>query len=255
MNISIKNYLAKMKSRRLVQQMRVNTTMMFALVLAGCSTYYYYPTYQSISTNTKSNELKADYFVGGYNEGFSLSYSLSNHLGTYFSVCTFDQYEFKEGAQIADIGFYYFGAKNIYELPNINLTYSLSAAYGLGEYNRHREDYDLDINRFMLQPSFAVTSTLVDFGFSSRFSCVNYKVHRYTEHLSDYQISDLGDAGKSLFYFFEPNIFIGIGYKGVKLNYHYVTLTKMNDSEISYYDGNTAYLSLSVKYEIGKLWQ
>ncbi len=222
------------------------------IIMTGCSTNYYYPTYQNIPVNNKSKELKGDYFISKASEGFSLSYSVTNNIGSYINLNTFNNYDFKDGAQIMDIGFYLFEAKEISDKPNINLTYSMAAAYGFGQYNRQRDYYELDIHRIVIQPSFAITTKIFDIGFSGRFSYVDYKLNRYKGEEFDSHYTQLHDIGKKPFYFFEPGFFIGLGYKGIKLNFHRLKLNKLNDAKILYYE-DTAYLCLSLKFDIDKL--
>ena len=229
--------------------------ILFLFLLTGCSTYYYYPTYQDIPTNTKSGEVRANYFGSGDNQGFNLAYSITNNFGTFVCLNTFDEYNFKHGAQITDFGVYYFKVNSFKAKPNIKLVFSLSGAYGFGQNNQNYELYNLNINRFFLQPSIALTSTFVDFGISGRFSYVDFKMDRHVGQEYDGYFTQIYDVGKEAFYFFEPNLFIGVGYKGIKLNYHFLSVNKLNDSKIEYYSESTPYLSLSMKFDIAKIFK
>lgn len=226
--------------------MRKYLILIFSIFLMySCSTYYYYPTYQDIPTDTKKNEIRGSSFLSGDNEGFNVGYSISENIGTFLTLNTFNNFDFKNGVQIADIGLYYYDHKSLTE--NGNITYSISSAYGYGQDNRNN-NFDLDINRIFIQPSLAFTSKFVDFGISSRFSYVDYRLYSV-----DYYSSDLYDVGKRKFFFFEPHIFLGLGYKGIKLNYHIANLFKINTSEILYFKDEVGYLSLSLKFDINKL--
>ena len=232
-------------------------TSIFLIVflLTGCGTYYYYPTYQDIPTNTKRGELRGNFFTSADNQGFNLAYSVTNNFGTFVCLNTFDNYDFKHGAQITDFGVYYFKANSLKAKPTIKLVFSLSGAYGFGQNNKHYELYNLYINRFFLQPSLALTSKFVDFGFSGRFSYVDFKMDRHVGAEYDGYFTKLYDVGKDAFYFFEPNLFIGLGYKGIKLNYHFLGVNKLDDSKIEYCKESIGYLSLSMKFDITKLFK
>lgn len=225
------------------------------LLFSSCGTYYYYPTYQNTPTNTKEKEIKGSYFISAYNQGFNISYSLTKNIGTFLCINTFNNYNFSTGAEIADLGLYYFKSEDIDENKNLKIIYSISAAYGYGQNNRHHDFFNLDINRIFIQPSFAITSKFVDFGISSKFSYVNYKIDRIVSEQYSNHFADLHDVGKQQFHFIEPHIYFGLGYKGIKLNYHIVNTHKMNDSEILYYNNVIGYLSLSLKFDIDKIFK
>lgn len=229
-------------------------SLLFILLGSGCSTYYYYPTYQAIPTNTKENEIRGSYFTSADNQGFNLNYSITKNLGAFLCVNTFNDYDFKKGAQIADLGLYFYKNQFFTENENIKMTYSISSAYGYGQNNRYHDFFDLDIHRIIIQPSFAIASRFVDFGISSRFSSVDYKLDRFVDERFDYYFIDLYDIGNHQFHFFEPHMYFGIGYKGLKLNYHIVNLSKINDPEILYYNNTVGYLSLGVKLDIDKIF-
>lgn len=222
----------------------------FLSFLSACSTYYYYPTFQNVPAHTNSNEISGAYFISGENEGFTLNYSVTNHFGAFLTANTFDGYNFRDGTQLFDFGLYAFDSKPINTNGNINFIYAVSAAYGYGEYNREKEFYNLNISRLSIQPSIALTSKIFDCGLSFRLSNVDYELHRFAYN-SEYD-ENLMNIGKDKFYFFEPHAFIGLGYKGIKLNYHTLITKKINAPKILYYETPTGYFSLSLKYTLGK---
>lgn len=228
--------------------------ILIASLLSGCGTYYYYPTYQNVPTNTKENEISYACFRSGDNRGFNLSYSMTKNLGSFLTVNTFDNLNSEKATRMTDLGLYYFNSINIANNKNIKSTYSLTSAYGTGQNNRHDFAYALDIKRVFLQPTFTFQSKYVDFGLSSRFSYVDYKVEKFLgekyKHLFD-QLYDIGERG---FLFFEPHMYIGIGYKWVKVNYHMMKVSKINSAKILYYDFRVGYLSLSFNLDLATIF-
>jgi len=230
------------------------------IILTSCSSYYYYPTYQNIPSNTKANEIQAVYFVDIIaNKGLALSYSLNKNIGVftnYNNLSTQSNLLFSDGGTyIADIGMYYFNNLKV-DNENIKITMSVSSAYSYGQeecseysYEQSAEYYfNLNLHRFFLQPSFSYKSRFFDFGISSRISYVNYTSN------ADVIGPDLSKLTRTPYYFFEPHIFFGIGYKWIKLNYHFVKAENINNARISFIE-KSDYISLSINYDIDKLFK
>lgn len=229
--------------------------ILIAFLLSSCGTYYYYPTYQNVPTNTKENEISYACFLSGDNMGFNLSYSMTKNLGSFLTVNTFDNLDSEKATKMADLGLYYFKSINIANNKNIKSTYSLTSAYGFGQNNRHDFAYALDIKRVFLQPSFTFQSNYVDLGFSSRFSYVDYKVEKFLGEEYKFLFDHLYDIGERGFLFFEPHMYVGLGYKGVKLNCHITNVNKINSAKILFYDTRVVYLSLSLNFDIDKIFK
>ncbi len=221
--------------------------ILIIFILTGCETYHYYPTFQQIPKSTKAKEITGSYFSSDDNLGINVNYSITDNIGTFVTVNTFDSYDFKNGAHITDLGLYYSRSKKTSAIRPVHITYALSGGYGYGGYNRDADYYTLEINRAFLQPSFAYTSKFFDAGISSRFTYLDYTVKRAPANYSSTNLDDLRDMPSRGFVFFEPQFYFGIGYKGVKLNYHSVSLKKLNDAHVLFSDESIAYLSLSIK--------
>ena len=207
--------------------MRISFYILISFLLSACSPYYYFPTYQNIPIHSGKNEIQSAYFLNAENQGFSISYTLSDNFGIFTNVNTFDKYNLSDGAFFADLGLFYFKNSSVFN-DKAELVLSITSAYGYGKNNRYREFYQMGINRFFLQPSFILTSDFIDLGASYRFSYVNYNLK--TDEGYEDKYNELMDVGKTPFFFAEPHIFAGVGYKWIKLNYHILALQKLNNA-------------------------
>ena len=100
-----------------------------------------------------------------------------------------------------------------------------------------------------VQPSIGFRSKFFDMGMSIRGTYLNLALVGTSYHQEEFSVS----SGN--YFFLEPNAFIGVGYKGVKLNFHRTLLTQIGGSSFSYYSDAPAYLSLSVQLDFDKLFR
>ena len=225
--------------------------LLFLVIISlySCHTYHYFPTYQNVPTNQKKNEVSTTSFVNPENIGQSISYSVTDKVGAF---ATYNEFNGSNEAYICDVGLYAYKPLETI-LENTNVVISISGAYGFGKHYGS-DMYHLKMNRVYLQPSFGYESKFVDFGASTRLSYLNYKVD-YFDTKYGRENTSLKDVGIKPFYFIEPNLYIGLGYKWIKLNYHYMVLNKLNSAKIEYYRDNVSFFSLSIKYDIDKIFK
>jgi hypothetical protein len=231
--------------------MKTNLIVIASLLLVGCNRYNYYPTFQSIPTQSEAKEVKAAYFISEANQGFAVNYTLTKNTGVFTTVNTFGEYDFKNDAHLLDVGAFYFNTIDF--SGDKYLSYAVSGAYGFGENNRNSEYYAMDIMRLSLQPSVIFRSKFFDAGLSTRFSHVGYNVERVA-NVHDREFEALRDMESSKYFFAEPNAFVGVGYKGIKLNLHLTQALKLNNADLYYLDSPQLYMSLSANYKLSKLF-
>lgn len=235
--------------------------LILTLTVSSCSNYYY-PTYQNIPTQTEKNELKASWHADLATGGLNASYTLTNHLGVMTNYSsTGPDTETINGATIThgknsyltDFGAFYYG-NALYHIDDyiINMTYALTGAYSFGAQRHYHEVFDMEIDRFYLQPSVAFTSKFIDFGISSRFTYVDYTLNSHAHfNRSEY---DLFNIENENFYFFEPQLFVKIGYKWFKIGYYQNRAFNLTNNKIEFEDHTTAGIVLTLQFKLNKLF-
>lgn len=234
---------------------------LLVLTISSCSKYYY-PTYQNIPTQTEKNELKANWHFDLASAGLNASYTITDHLGiiaNHSSVGPKSESNnnrtvtYDKDSYLNDLGAFYYGT-TLYHIDNypINMTYALTGAYSYGAQRHDHEVFDMEIDRFYLQPSVAFTSKFIDFGISSRFTHVNYTLKSHAPfNRSDY---DLYNIENDNFYFFEPQLFIKIGYKWIKIGYFQNRAFNLTNNKIEFEDRTSAGVVLTLQFKLNKLF-
>jgi len=216
--------------------------LILVILLYSCGTYQYYPTYQNFNLSEQKNETQINTFASQVNEGLNVSHSLTDHLGAFVTYNKFNS-EFSEKRRRAvDFGAFYYRSMQAQD-KLVKYSFTASPFYGYG-YDYSEDDYRLKFNRLGFQTSAAFTSKFIDAGLSSRFMKMVYQTEFSSSSFMTYE-EVLGDVGLRPFHFSELSGFIGLGYKGVKLNLQIIQAYKLNKGEISMYD-NDGYLSLSI---------
>ncbi|MFY0608124.1 MAG: hypothetical protein JXR10_15500 [Cyclobacteriaceae bacterium] len=133
---------------------------------------------------------------------------------------------------------------------------SINFGVGFGELDKHKEHYDLNIRRLSIVPSFGMSNDFFDLALSARFSKVNYDLHLANNIPSDSErYYDFQDVGKKSFYFVEPALTAGIGYKIIKFRGQYVLAEKLDRNHINYYKDPNIIISANLTLNIYDLME
>lgn len=228
------------------------------VVLTSCSTYYYYPTPQTVLKFTEKGDIgvEASTDFNGYDR-YSAGIALTDFMAVNADINTFRKQDY-ENNNYSKYRDYMINAELIlyhrwreYFYPAVNL------GFGTGEIDRYNPELNVNINRVFLQPSVGFSNDYFDFALANRFSWVDYPVawpgFDNTEQFNNYREKfSLGDIGKKEFYFTEPSITFGIGYKWVKLRYQMCWANQLSSNKIRSVDSNSI-LSVNVKINPWKI--
>lgn len=210
------------------------------LLVSSCNTYYYYPTQHNVMQFKQKGDLNLNANLDS--EGFigtSVGYAIDDHVAILSNFNGFGT-SFNDDYMV-DTEMILFTKVNKIFYPAINF------GYGFGQIDKRDQDYELGMQRQYIQPSFGASNKFFDFAISGRFTRVNYDlniVKPLPPNTDDYR--DFREVGQRDFYFFEPAVTVGVGYKWVKLRGQYVVSEKLSAGSISYYTDPNFTLSLNV---------
>jgi len=226
--------------------------------LSSCSSYFYYPTSQNVLRFKDKGDASIAYGLDkGLYECYNLGYSITDNVALISDMKTFRTYssgsdmKYKIGDFLWDNELVLYKKYHDWIYPAINF------GYGLGQINRNAEYYRLGINRQFIQPSIGFSNKYFDLAISTRFSRVHYDL----KQLKNFDLSisqsfeeyyDFQDVGKRDFYFFEPAITAGVGYKFIKLRYQGIFVNKLSSGNLRYIHKNS-YLLLNITFNINKM--
>jgi hypothetical protein len=202
-------------------------TIILALVSESCSRYYYVANVQNVPMFKEKDELHLSGFMGGGDETTcyeaQAAYAATDHLGLMANFMTakggnvpshnYGKGTFLEGA----LGYFKPAGKfGVFEIYG-----------GVGGSRQHHEFYnsyygeshgyaDISYMRFFVQPSFGITTKLIDFGLSGRFCNMIYTRVDNLVHGDDYASSKLRDLQQMVPFNFEPAATLRIGWKNLK---------------------------------------
>ena len=220
------------------------------LLFSGCSYHYYYPTNQHVNVLKQKGDLFASLAGGEEEVAYAAGYAITDHIGLIANFRNFNK--MPEGKKYDT---YYWEPEFvlIHDLTPLNESLtnwyaSAHMAYGKGKVRRNQDFFLLDVGRFSVQPGIGFSNKYFDVAFSARFSRVDYDFQDAgTYNPSGMSLRDeylLHDVGVKPFYFFEPALTLGGGYKFVKVKIQIVAAKQMGGGDIEFYD-NVANLSAS----------
>jgi len=211
---------------------------------------------QNVMQFNKKSDLVASYGISEGEMSYNLGYAFTNNVAFITSYREFSP-RFHE--------FFFDNELSLFKLTPQKIFFSCNIGYGIGAINDPGYNYSIVANRKFLLPAFGYKSKFFDIGLSTRISRINYLVHidndyyfyeaseeyynlhkealgsEYTDYydFKESQIRNhlsIEDVGKKPFYFLEPAVTIGVGYKNIKFQYQYVLCNKLNSGEIAYID-------------------
>ncbi|MCP4457110.1 MAG: hypothetical protein GY816_03635 [Cytophagales bacterium] len=189
----------------------------------------------------QKGDISASYGLdeNGYSN-YNIGYSFNDHLAIISDFKTFDTYSTKSdnSTRIDD----YFWDNEIVLYSNFNEFFypAINAGYGFGRVDRAEDIYSLKAYRQFIQPSLGYSSKFFDVAISTRLTRTNYRLKvmpRDVSYLNSYY--ELYDVGKRNFYFVEPALTLGVGYKNIKLRVQKVSASQLGSGNIRYYKRNT----------------
>ncbi|MFT4834269.1 MAG: hypothetical protein ACI8WP_001029 [Flavobacteriaceae bacterium] len=237
--------------------MNILRTILFVVSLAviaflsSCGSYYYYPTQQHILKFKKKGDVTINAGMDSeWFESYGIGGSITDNIALITNLNTFrsssgGKYKVDDYLLEPEIVLYKKLKKNLYPAVNIG--------YGFGQIDRNDEDFKLSIQRQFIQPSFGYSNDYIDVALSSRFTRANYDLSIIDENSNVRRNNDLMDLGNGDFYFFEPAITIGAGYKFVKWRYQMIFVNKLSGGAINYVDVNRI-LSVNLTFNMNNIY-
>ena len=200
----------------------------FALVLIllqSCETYFYYPTQQNVLQFSKKSDAQCTILVGNEERSTTLGYAFTDNIAfiTNFRKFSAPEYNSTTSSKKNPKSNLFENEIILFKKFNSNIIAACNFGFASGRISNEYEWDTITITRQFLQPSLGYKNKFFDFAFSSRFSRVKYK-----ESTNMYNVS------KSPFFFAEPAITFGIGYKCIKLRCQKVYIQKLNPQELAY---------------------
>lgn len=258
----------------------ISVTFLFALILSGCTHYYYVPNVQNVPLFTEKNEFR---FAGqfGYASGelgdlgdqqttcFDLqaAYSLTNNIGVMMNyMWAKEKYQADESTvNEYGSGSIIEGAVGYYKPVGQYGVFEIYGGLGTsGQHHQYADSYnntiygtsDLSFIKLFIQPSigFKLNSGDVDFlkpfdiAFSTRVYSINYGKIDYTnnERINEENLSALTDKNHL---FLEPALTIRGGWETVKLQFQLGYAAYLNNSSSDFYE--KCHISLGLFFAFG----
>lgn len=226
--------------------------------LSSCTTAYYYPTNQNVLKFKEEGDVNASYAMDGRGYStYALGYSFTDNIAFVSDYKTFHTYSSGSDAKYKVGDFAWDNELVLYKKFEQNVIPAINIGYGFGEIDRNAYDYKLGFNRQFIQPSVGYSNDYFDCAFSVRFSRVHHNLKQSknfqpTGNMTFEEMYDFYDIGKTDFYFSEPALTLGFGYKWIKLRYQRIYVNKMSLGEIKYIDKNSIF-SLNVIMNINNV--
>jgi hypothetical protein len=229
-----------------------------AIGFSSCSSYFYYPTSQNVLRFKDKGDVNVAFGLDehGY-KSYNLGYSLTDNVALISDFKTFHTYSSESDMRYKIGDFYWDNELIIYKNYQDRIFPAINFGYGFGQINRNEDYYRLGVDRQFIQPSIGFSNNYFDFAVSSRFSRVHYDLKQTRSfNLSNRQsfeeYFDLRDVGKKDFYFLEPSLTLGVGYKFAKLRFQSIYVNKISSGNLRYIESNN-YLTLNCTFNINKL--
>lgn len=227
-------------------------------LFSSCSTQYYYPTSQNVLRFKEKGDANVayQYDVHGF-ESIDLGYSITYNIAIISDFQTYNTYSSQSSVKHKIDDYHWDNELVLYKRFSEYFYPSLNIGYGFGQINRNNEYYKLGFSRQYLQPSFGYSNSFFDFALSTRFARVKHNLKKLKEfNLSDEltfdEYFDIQDVGKKDFYFIEPAVSMGVGYKFVKLRYQYILIQKISSGQLKYLKTNR-YLTLNFTFNLNNM--
>ena len=227
------------------------------LTFTSCQTYYYIPTKQNVMVFEKKGDAVLSVSSGNYNgAGIEAGYAVTNNLGIYSSLNSFDITD--RGSRGSGNGFgndYIWDNEIMYFKKYPTGIYTgLNLGVGIGQLNQNNPYCILGMNRQFIQPSVG----MFKFGFfemalSMRLTHLSYNLKPLMSLESDYdrsmfnQYFDFQGLLKSDYYFIEPALSMGFAYEFLKLQFQLVKAYSTKHVENFYVQENLI-TSLSINF-------
>jgi hypothetical protein len=200
----------------------------FALVLIllqSCETYFYYPTQQNVLQFSKKSDAQCSIVIGDYESSTTLGYAFTNNIAfiTNFRKFTAPEYNSNTSSKKNPKSNLFENEIVLFKKFNTDIIAACNIGFASGRISNEYEWDTISIIRQFIQPSLGYKNKFFDFALSSRFSRVKYE-----ESTNMYNVS------KSPFFFAEPAITVGLGYKNIKLRCQKTYIQKLNPQELAY---------------------
>lgn len=220
------------------------------ILLNACALYT--PSHVNTPLFTEKGQLMAS-ATAGTGENYQVAYAATNHIGIMANVFNYEISDFsswdidhktistkklqnKGYANMHEIGIGYF--KNRRESDkhaDFRSIFEIFGGYGYGNSRlnpSYRYNFDsltnssfsadfqhkLPTHKLFVQPSFGITTNIVEMAFTPRVSFLNYGKASSNVPDSLLTFNNYNLINKNAYFFFEPTITFRLGYKNVKLH-------------------------------------
>jgi len=215
--------------------------ILWLLTFSACNPAYYYPTTQNIGAVKDKGDVYASIGLDAEQQAFAAGYAFTDNIGLIGTYRVFDQQQDREPNYQA-----YFVEPELvlterFKRSNdspTNFFGSVHIGYGGGQLARHQNYFSLAISRFFLQPGVFYSNHIFDAGLSMRISRADYSFKQLQPFNGPPNVTlrdeyNLGTVGEHPYYFLEPAVTLGAGYKYVKLRAQLIFITPLSKADMN----------------------
>jgi len=219
-------------------------TILTAVLLSGCTHYFYVPNTQNVPLFMEKNEYRASLSIGGGGESNAIdgqvAYSVTNHIAVMTNFI--HAQGGKDSGNNWAKGKLIEGAIGYYKPFKTNGVFEIYGGYGGGNQHHNYGDdktnlgsSDLSFTRIFLQPSVGITFKGFDFALSTRVCRLNFNkidIQNIT-HGNDFDAVD-AIAHHKTSYLVEPAFTIRGGWKYVKLQFQLMSSKNLTNPDLHF---------------------
>lgn len=235
------------------------TFFLLVISFSSCTTAYYCATQQNILRFKEKGDANLAVAIDKNGSNcYNVGYAITNYIAV---ISDFKTFKYNSGftGRSKTIGTFQWDNELIVYKKFKNYIPAVNFGFGFGQIDRNSTYYNLGVSRQFIQPSIGYSNDYFDVAFSTRFSRVNYNLQK----LRDFDLNTtqtfeqyffLNDVGKQDFYFFEPALTIGLGYKTVKLRFQKIAINQLSTGKI-HFDDTNSYLTLNFTFNIDDIFK
>ncbi len=214
-----------------------------AVLLSGCTHYYYVPNVQNVPLFKEKNEFRfsGSVGIGDESESYEIqaAHSVSDRIGIMGNfMYAQDNYEDNRYGK----GSYFDGAIGYYKpIIDEDSGYGVFEIYGgIGRSTQHhlydnRARSDLSFIKLFIQPSFGLTTNFLDLAVSTRINRLSFGNANISKPIPSDQICPKELSGKN-YLLLEPAVTARFGWKNVKVQFQLEGVYDLNNSNPDFYE-------------------
>lgn len=234
---------------------------LFTLAMGSCTHYYYVQNIHNVPLFKEKNEIRATAAIGLGSEvtttEIQAAYSFADNLGAmvdYVSLFGGDRLKNNYGK-----GYYMDGAIGYFKPIQSHGIFEIYGGVGTGSQQHHYPSTgqidntaNLSFTKIFIQPSFGLTTNMVDIALSSRISNLHFNniSNRIAKNYSEFTcVNDISQNRNSVL--LEPALTLRTGWKYLKLQAQYSISENMSNPNLKFEKSTISlglYISIAKRY-------